>query len=102
MTNTQNGPSFLRRALDLFGSDKITSRTLEGPTKHIAFSVGVGLSAFMLYCAISIMPFYIMLAVYFGLTSILVFFYYPARFASAARVTIVDLAMIAMTIATIL
>ncbi len=102
MTNTQNGPSLLRRALDLLGSENITSRTLEGPTKHIAFSVGVALSAFMLYCAISIMPFYIMLAVYFGLTSILVFFYYPARAASAARITIVDVVLIAMTIASIL
>jgi TRAP transporter 4TM/12TM fusion protein len=101
MTSEPNGPSLFRRALDLLGSENVTSRTFEGPTKYIAFSAGVALSAFMLYCAVSIVPFYAMLSVYFGLTSILVFFFYPARSASTARLTIVDILLIGMTIASV-
>jgi TRAP transporter 4TM/12TM fusion protein len=101
MTSEQNGPSLLRRALDLLGTENITSRTFEGPTKYIAFSAGVALSVFMLYCAVSIVPFYVMLSVYFGLTSILVLLFYPARPSSATRITIVDIFLIGMAIAAV-
>jgi len=83
----------------ILSTELIDTRSLEGISKKITVFLGVSLSLFMIFCALAVVPFYIFLTVYFGLTSILVFVLYPARIKSPNRITIVDFLFIAATVA---
>lgn len=101
MANRQEGTSFLKRVIDFLGSENVKARVFSGKTTYFVKSIGVFFSAFMIYCAVWIVPFYVQLSIFLGLTSILVFLYYPARSASALSVTLFDGLLILMTVASV-
>lgn len=101
MANRQEGISPVKRVLAFLGSENVKNRVFTGKANMSVMIVGAFLSAFMVYCAVAIVPFYVHLSMFFGLTTILVFLYYPARQASVSSVTLVDGVLILMTVASV-
>lgn len=101
MADRQEGISLTKRVLDFLGSENVKTRVFHGKAKTAVMIVGAFLSAYMIYCAVAIVPFYVHLSMFFGLTSILVFLYYPARQASRSSVTVVDGVLILITVAAV-
>ncbi len=93
--------SFRERCFAILSTELVKRREPGGIIGTVAVCTGVAMSLFMLYSALSIVPFYIFLTVYFGGTSILVFILYPARENSPNRLTVFDYLLIAATVATV-
>ena len=98
MEAVTNKSSLKERLFSIVSPELARTRDLEGVTKSAAVFTGVGLSLFMLYSALAIVPFYVFLPIYFGATAILIFIIYPAREASLNRITAVDYLFIMATV----
>ena len=61
----------------IVSTELVETRPLQGVAKKVTLWVGVSLSVFMIVCALTVVPFYVFLTTYFGLTTVLVFMLYP-------------------------
>jgi len=91
--------SFWERCFAILSTELVKTRELGRVTKGTTVYIGTAMSLFMIYSALAIVPFYVFLTVYFGITAILVFILYPARESSPNRLTVFDYLLIAGTVA---
>ncbi len=98
---TIDARSFWGKCYAILSTELVQTREPKGFLKNFTVFTGVAMSLFMMYSALAIVPFYVFLTIYFGLTSVLIFILYPARKKSPNRITLFDVLLVAATIASV-